>query len=507
MINLTFEYIKKLKKLGSENLTPAYKIVLKIAKAAKGTGGSAFLVGGCVRDMILGQTSKDFDLEVYKLQPQEVEKIVKQFGKISDVGKSFGILKISFGEGIEIDVSLPRTDSKIGAGHKGFDVNTDPYMSLDEAASRRDFTINSMAFDPLTDKLYDPFNGLKDLNKKILRVTNHETFGDDPLRVLRALQFVARFELEIEQESKKIIQGMLPQLKELPKERILEEWKKLFLKSEKPSAGLSAGMELGVFKEIHKELLTLLYTPQDSLWHPEGNVWIHTLKCIDCAIKIVKRESLGDKIAFVIMLAVLCHDLGKPFTTTVKDDRIVSPEHENAGEKPTRAFLNSIGADKFTKSKVIPLVKNHLSPFALYDSEFKRGEKITDGTIRRLATRLYPATIYELILIAEADYLGKGNRTQIRKTKKFKTGQWLLERSKTLNVQKDKPADIIQGKDLIAKNFTPSKNFGVIIHLANKLRDEKNFTKEQILKIIADCDNEDSAINKLDINLKMNKRK
>lgn len=497
------KYIKKLKKLGSKNHIKAFEIVLKIAKAVKGTGGRAFLVGGCVRDMVLGQISKDFDLEVYKLQPKEVEKIVKQFGKISDVGKSFGVLKISCGEGIEIDVSLPRTDSKIGVGHRGFDVNTDPNMSIREAASRRDFTINSMAYDPLTNELYDSFNGLKDLNKKILRVTNHETFGDDPLRVLRALQFVARFELEIEQESKKIIQGMLPQLKELPKERILEEWKKLLLKSEKPSLGLSSGMELGVFKELHPEFLLLPQTPQDSESHPEGDVWSHTMKCVDEAAKIIRRENLGEKIAFCIMLAIFCHDLGKPFTKQVRNGLYVYPDHDKAAQEPTRKFLSKIGADKNIKVKVLKLVTNHMAPLNLYLSEVKRGEKVKDGEIRRLATKIYPATIYELVLLADADYWGtiiSSNQIDSEKSKfsgRSPAGKWLLRRAQVLHVDKSKPADLITGKDLIKLGLHPCRDFGMIIDLANQLRDDRNYTKMKIIQLLTETKSETEAIDKL----------
>ncbi|MCK4338698.1 MAG: CCA tRNA nucleotidyltransferase [Candidatus Cloacimonetes bacterium] len=476
---------------------------MEIAKAVKDNGGRAYLVGGCVRDMVLEQISKDFDLEVYKLQPSEVEKIVKQFGKISDVGKSFGVLKLFFGEGIEIDVSLPRTDSKIGIGHKGFDVNTDPYMSLNEAASRRDFTINSMAFDPLTDKLYDPFDGLNDLNKKILRVTNSETFGDDPLRVLRALQFVARFELKIEPESKKIIQGMIPQLKELPKERIFEEWKKLLLKSEKPSLGLSAGMELGVFKELHPEFLLLPQTPQDSESHPEGDVWSHTLKCVDEAAKIIRRENLVEKIAFIIMLTILCHDLGKPFTKQVRNGLYVYPEHDKAAQELTKKFLSEIGADKNIKAKVLKLVTNHMAPLNLYLSEVKRGEKVKYGEIRRLATKIYPATIYELVLLADADYWGtiiSSNQIDSEKSKFpgwSPAGKWLLKRAQAIQVDKCKPKDIIKGKDLIDLGLKPGLKFGVIIELANQLRDEKNFTKNRVIQCLRNLKNETKAIDKL----------
>ena len=479
----------------SKILEESYKKILEIAKLIKISGGKTLIVGGFIRDILFKQTPKDFDIEVYGLSAKNLEEILKKFGKVYDVGKTFGVLKISLPNDIEIDISLPRKDSKMGKGHRGFNVETYPDLNVEEAASRRDFTINSIAWNPLTEQIYDPFNGLKDLKSKILRVTNSEKFGEDPLRAIRALQFVARFELKIETRTKKIIRNMIPQLKELPKERFLEEWKKLFLRARKPSLGLIAGMELGIFAELYPEFSLLPKTQQDSEWHPEGDVWTHTLICIDAAANIIRREKLDSKIGFVIMLSVFCHDFGKSFVTEKKENRIVSPNHQSAGIKPTKKFLNSIGADNFTKDKVLRLVENHLSPFTLYKSEFKKGEKITDGAIRRLANRLHPATISELVLVAEADYLGKGTRRKVDYT--FKSGRWLLNRAASLRVKKNKPEDIVKGKDLLTLGFEASRKFGIIIELANYLRDEKKFTKNQIIDVIKNLKNCDDVVEKL----------
>ena len=222
-------------------------------------------------------------------------------------------------------------------------VKSDPNMTVIEAARRRDFTINSMAGDPLTGELFDPFGGAKDLRNRVLRVTDEERFRDDPLRVMRALQFVGRLGLSIDSESVRIITSMVPELRELPKERIYEEWKKLLLKSEKPSLGLSAGMALGVFKEIHPEFPPLAETPQEPEWHPEGDVWIHTLMAIDEAANIVRQERLDEDGSLVVLFSTLCHDLGKPATTETKDGRIISHGHEPAGEEPAKKFLATLG--------------------------------------------------------------------------------------------------------------------------------------------------------------------
>jgi len=476
-------YIRKIPQFFTPALSAIPQTVMEVAKEMETLGGKAFMVGGSVRDMLLGKKpTKDIDIEVYGMQSEQIQEIVEKYGKVMDVGKSFGVLKYYDGT-LEIDFSLPRKDSKIAEGHRGFAVDTDHDMDIKEAARRRDFTINAMLYDPITEVLLDPFHGLDDLENHVLRVVDKDTFAEDPLRVLRGIQFIARFELTIEPDSISVMKKVIPQLSELPKERIQEEWKKLLLKAMKPSMGLEAAFELGIIEKLHPELAKLNETEQDSIWHPEGNVWVHTLLCLNAGAQIIHREHLRVREAFVIMLSILCHDLGKPETTIKKGDRISTPVHESVGEKPTRAFLNQIGTDNETKRKVIPLVKNHLAPFSFYEAEFRKGEKITDGAIRRLARRLYPATIYELTLVAEADYMGKGTRLHDQ-DKNFKSGAWLIKRSQELNVDRDKPENIIGGKDLIAMGFAPDKIFGRIIQTANQLRDEHEFTRKKILKLI-----------------------
>ncbi len=476
-------FIKKIPRFFTPVLSTIPQTVIDIVREIDGQGGKAFLVGGSVRDMLLGKKpTKDLDIEVYGMQPDTIQEIVEKYGKVMEVGKSFGVLKY-YDDTLEIDFSLPRKDSKVGEGHRGFAVDTDPFMDIKEAVRRRDFTINAMMYDPVTEVLIDPFHGLADLEKRVLRVIDKDTFTEDPLRVMRGVQFVARFDLAVEMKSFLLMQKAVPSLEELPKERIQEEWKKLLLKAMKPSLGLKTMLDLGIIERYYPELFKLTETEQDPLWHPEGNVWIHTLQCINAGAQIIHREPLRVREAFVIMLGILCHDLGKPETTIKAADRISTPEHESAGEEPTRAFLNQIGADNETKEKVIPLVKNHLAPFSFYKAEFRKGEKITDGAIRRLARRLYPATIYELTLVAEADYMGKGTRLHDR-DENFKSGAWLIERSQALNVDRDKPENIIEGRDLISIGFSPDKIFGRIINAANQLRDEHEYSKSTIMDLI-----------------------
>lgn len=496
-------YITKLRKTGSETHVKAFQRLLDIATTINKANGRALLVGGSVRDMFLGLVSKDFDLEVYGVEPDRLEELVRSFGKVSDVGKSFGVLKLSFGEGIDIDISIPRTDSKIGAGHKGFAIKANPNMSIEEAARRRDFTINSMAADPLTWELFDPYGGAKDLKEGVLRVTDHERFTDDPLRILRALQFMGRFELKLEASSAALIQKMTPKLKELPRERILEEWKKLLLKAERPSIGFDAGMKLGIFHELHPEFSPLISTPQEEQWHPEGNVWVHTMLVVNVAAHLIRRENLDSREAFVIMMSALAHDLGKPLVTEFNKGRYISHGHEPAGEVPTRTFLQTIGADNFTYHKVINIVTNHLIPSSFYNTEMKRYEKVTDGAIRRLAKRIHPTTIYELVLVAEADHKGRGtvanNRLQTTiLSSEFVEGNWLLARAEKINVDKCQPDNLIRGRDLLVLGYKPGKNIGKLIELSNQLRDEKNYAREMVLKILAPIGDENAAIKMLE---------
>lgn len=496
-------FINTMKEAGFPKHANAYERVLDCARIIAEGGGRALLVGGSVRDTLMGKIPKDFDLEIYGLEPTKVEELVQQIGKVSDVGKSFGILKIFLKGGLDIDISLPRTNSKINAGHRGFEVKTDPHMSIEDAARRRDFTMNSIAANPLTGELYDPFGGVEDIKNRILKITDPERFKDDPLRVLRALQFIGRFGLEIDKDSMAIIQEMATQLKELPKERIGEEWKKLLLKSEKPSLGLSAAMILGVFREIHPEFLLLTETQQEKEWHPEGDVWIHTLMTIDQAAKIIRRENLENDKALTILLSALCHDLGKPIVTKYESGRIISHGHETAGKEPTKKFLTTIGIDNLTRDKVLKLVTNHLIPTMFYIEEIIRDNKISDGAIRRLAQRIHPATIQELVLVSEADHLGRGpfnlkiKEQLLLPEDQFPAGEWLLKRARALEVEDSRPADLTRGKDWINLGYEQGESIGRLIELSNALRDEKNFSREILFKIVDGINDPNKAIEKL----------
>lgn len=476
--------------------------VINLAKDARKHEGRLFVVGGAVRDSLVGLDTDNIDLEVYGLQPYKLLKVVEKYGKVEDIGKTFGILKLS-GDSVEIDISLPRKESKVRPGHKGFDVDIDIQMPVEEALSRRDFTINSMAYDPLEKKLIDPFGGKKDLKKKILKITNADKFAEDSLRVLRAVQFAGRFQLKVEPKSVAVIKRLVKDVHELSKERIWEEWRKLFLKSEKPSFGLKAGEQVNIFKKLYPEFYKLKHTPQNPEWHPEGSVWNHTKIAVDKAAYLADKENLNENQKLTLCLSVFCHDLGKGKVTRKHKGVWRSFNHAQAGVKPAKNFLKKIGAPKEIKKQVEGLVLNHMQLLSLKIGD----QELTDGFIRSLARELdkYKTSLYLLYLQTVADWTSAGpfpSPTRPGKRywrKRFVPGEKAVKRAKQINAIYGSPDPAITGSNLLKKGFNPGKNIGTVIELAEKMRD-KGLNKNQILaKIpkVSNTEEEKSVINKL----------
>jgi tRNA nucleotidyltransferase (CCA-adding enzyme) len=286
-----------------------------MARAVRAAGGRGLIVGGWVRDRLAGLPSKDIDLEVFGIDPARLKEILGAFGSVNAVGESFTVYKVA-----GLDVSLPRRESKTGRGHRGFTVSGEPDLPLKEAARRRDFTINAISWDPLTEEYLDPFDGRGDLERRILRAVDAATFGDDSLRVLRALQFAARFEFTLDEETAALCRRI--PLDDLPAERIWGEIEKLLLRARRPSIGFALALELGVIERLFPELDVLVGCPQEPEWHPEGDVWVHTLLVVDEARKQIDDLEHPQQVA--VMLGALCHDLGKPATTAFLDGRIRS---------------------------------------------------------------------------------------------------------------------------------------------------------------------------------------
>ncbi len=412
----------------------------------------AFLVGGCVRDGLAGlPLGKDFDVEVFGLDYEQLIAALARWGRTDLVGRSFGVVKLSTRSGHSYDFTLPRKDSKVGPGHKGFDVAFDPAISLPEAAARRDFTINSVMYDPRAHQVLDFFGGVADMKAGILRHTS-AAFSEDPLRVLRGMQFAGRFELRAAPETVALARGMKGSYTQLAVERVREEWFKWAQRSRLPSAGLRFLAETEWIDHF-PEIKALMGTPQEPDWHPEGDVFTHTGHCCDALTRLHAWRDADAESKIAYMLAVLAHDFGKPATThrAIKDgrERIISPGHEGAGVEPTRVFLERLRTPLAIAQRVIPLVQNHL--FHL--------ETISDRAVRRLARRLAPENIEGLCLVMTADSMGRPPRPA-EVPENVKT---LLARAHELAVRRKPPSPLLQGRHLLQIGVAPGPRMGDIL--------------------------------------------
>ena len=416
--------------------------VRKIASLARQAGGRALMVGGSVRDLLMGARAvKDVDIEVFGVPPDRLQQLLGRSFAFDPCGVSFGVLKI---QGVDIDVSLPRRESKRGIGHKGFLIDSDPGLSVAEAASRRDFTVNAIYYDPLEGRLEDPWCGVADLEARILRHVS-DKFAEDPLRVLRGMQFVARFDLRPAPETVALCRTI--GMEDLPPERLFEEWAKLLTKGIAIGRGLEFLRATGWVRHF-PELQRLIGCQQDPAWHPEGDVWNHTCHCLDA----FARRRIGDSSEDLIVgLAVLCHDFGKPATTRFKDGHIRSLGHDEAGVRPTLSFLRRLTNEERILREVPPLVQCHMQPFALWRA------KAGDGAVRRLALKV--VRIDRLLRVARADDEGRPPE-KAGGTSSGKDLEWLAAAAERLRVAAAAPKPILMGRDLIAMGYRPSRQFG-----------------------------------------------
>jgi tRNA nucleotidyltransferase (CCA-adding enzyme) len=423
----------------------------------------AYLVGGCVRDWLLGIPNKDFDIEVFGLSYDQLVAALARCGRTDLVGRSFGVVKLTTREGQTFDFSVPRRDSKVAPGHKGFEISFDPGITPPEAAARRDFTINSLMFDPRRKEVLDFFGGQEDLRSQVLRHTS-EAFVEDPLRVLRGMQFAARFDLQAAPETVALCRSIKTAYGELAIERVREEWFKWAEKSVTPSRGLKFLVETE-WVEHFPEIRALIGTPQDPEWHPEGDVFIHTCHCLDALATLPTWLAADAQTRIVCALAVLAHDFAKPQTTheAMKDGRlrIVSPGHEEAGGLIAEQFLSRINAPNAIRERVVPLVTNHLAHL----------QTITDRGVRRLARRLAPATIEELLIVITADQFGRPPKPKVISENLLA----LQAKAAELQVQASAPQPILKGRHLIELGLTPGREFGAILDAAFEAQLEGKF--------------------------------
>ena len=453
------------------NGTTAPDVVRDLARAVRDAGGRALVVGGFVRDSLLAQQKAqspepkaeslkptapshdpvDIDIEVFGIDEDRLPSLLEAFGRVEAVGASFPVYKLRAADLslADIDVALPRRESKSGRGHKGFEVRGDPSMSLEEAARRRDFTINAISWDPLTSEFEDPFDGRGDLGRRILRVVDPTTFGDDSLRVLRGIQFAARFELTIDEHTRELCRSI--PLDDLPAERIWGEIEKLLLKAARPSIGFALALDLGLIDRVLPEMRPLVGCEQEPEWHPEGDVWTHTLMVIDEAR--AANADLARPQLITVMLGAVCHDLGKPSTTAFMDGRIRSLDHEQAGVEPTESLLDRLNVhtiDGFdVRDQVIGLVAQHLKP-----GMFHKAANVGDGAFRRLAQKV---NLELLARLARADCRGRTGSFDCSAM------DWFIERARVLGVEHQPPPPLLLGRHLLELGLKPGPRVGEVL--------------------------------------------
>lgn len=418
----------------------------KIAALVNELGGKTYYVGGMVRDELLGIESKDVDIEVHGITPGQLENILDSVGEKLKIGASFGIFSL---RGYDIDIAMPRTEQATGRGHRDFEVFIDPFLGVEKAAMRRDFTVNALMKDVLTGEIVDSFGGIEDLKNGILRHVNDKTFVEDPLRALRAGQFAARFNFKIAPETIQIIKTM--SLDALPKERVLGELVKALLKAERPSVFfdcMKAAQQLDCW---FPELKALIGLEQPSNWHPEGDVWNHTMLVLDAAAAL--KDKAKNPLGF--MLAALCHDFGKALTQRIENGKITFYSHEIEGKPLIERFLRRLTDETELIKYTLNLCELHMRPNSL----------AAFGSSQKALNKLFYACLDPdaLVMLAKADALGCGDR-EINPA----TQEYLIRGLELYKETMAKP--FVLGADLVKAGLAPGEYFSDLLEYANKLR-------------------------------------
>lgn len=467
----------------SQDFGKLCQAIFDFAAEVQEAGGHAYFVGGAVRDQLAGIPPKDFDIEVHGLASADVERLAKKLGPIQSVGRSFGILKVSQA-GHDVDISLPRRETKTGAGHRDFSVGIDPHMSVAEAARRREFTISAIYLDIVTGQIEDPYHGVDDLHRKLLRLVEAKTFIEDPLRLLRGMQFVARFGLTVDPATLQIMRDMVPEMGHLSPDRIRDEWRKLLL-APRPSLGLQLGRTSGYIEQWLPELSALWTTPQDPRHHPEGNVWDHTLLVVDQMAKLAHDAALADDERLILVLAALAHDLGKPDTTRNVEGHFVALSHEVVGVQTADVLLKRLGFEEKLRRRIGALVRNHLRPDQIFQAA-RAGIEPPLSVFRRLMHDLQPATLTESISLTSADLLGRGPWPRadglMAMPEHYDGADWWA--AAITKHKLDRPLEpILWGHDLVERGWPAGPMIGEAVRLADTLA-MVGMTRHDVLKVL-----------------------
>ena len=418
----------------------------RIASLVDEQGGTAYFVGGYVRDKIRHEDNKDIDIEVHGIYPRQLESILDALGERISIGESFGIYNL---KGYTLDIAMPRKEDNRGSGHRDFDICVDPFIGTYKAALRRDFTINALLEEILTGKVIDHFGGLEDLDNGIIRHINDATFAEDPLRVLRAAQFAARFNCTIADETLELCRRM--DLSSLSKERVMGEVEKALLKSEKPSVFFESLRQMNQLSAWFPELEDTIGVKQNPRHHAEGDVWTHTMMVVDAAVKY--RDEVSNPLGF--MLSAVTHDFGKAICTEMVNGQIHAYNHETAGLPLVELFMRRLTAEKALIEYVMNMSELHMRPnvMAANNSAIKSTNKLFDQSVEPEA----------LACLALSDDIGK-----IPPQEDGSHADFFAKRLEVFREYMSRP--YVMGRDLITAGMVPSERFSEYLEYAHKLR-------------------------------------
>ena len=441
------------------NLVPLSAAAWKVLDAIVAVGGRPLVVGGSVRDAFLDQPIKDVDIEVFGLTDSvALVTALRRVAHVDEYGESFAVIAVKL-DGEDFDVSFPRTDSKTGPRHTDFEVTVDGNLDEVTAFGRRDFTVNALGWDPVTEELVDPWGGLADLDAGVLRHTT-SAFAEDPLRVLRGVQFSGRFGFRLAPDTADLARSISDGFHELPLSRVWGEWHKLAQRAVNWPAALAALRATG-WDEHFPELAATFGVQQDPAWHSEGDVWTHS----GLAANVAAASGTTGVERDVAVFGALLHDLGKVTHTQHEDDgRIRSRGHDDAGAAPATSFLRRIGAPQLLVDRVVPIVREHMCHVSV---------KPTPSIVRRLIRRLNPdgrgPSIWDWARVVDADCAGRG-----ASSKASPTADWLAVAERLGSPVVPRGA-LLSGSYLISLGLTPGPTFAPIIAASIVAQDDGLF--------------------------------
>ncbi len=450
-------------------------------------GDDVYLVGGAVRDFLIYgniDKNKDVDLMVSGYEYSELEDILNEHGKINTVGKSFAVIKFTK-DGQIFDISVPRRDSKKDSdsrSHKNFVVESGRKISLGEDLGRRDFTCNSIALRLSDGKVFDPFNGVEAIKRKVIAMTGPESFSDDPLRLLRAARFSSVLGFKIEEAIYKTAKNVI--LDELSPERVTEELFRVLLESDLPSKGILEYFKLTILEKLYPDIYNMTLTIQDSEFHPEKDefghhtVFVHMLIALDIGKKIAGIKKLGEEEELALLLGIIMHDIGKPLTTKWEYKRgrmtVTSVKHDTLGTDLGESILDKFKIETRNKfplrSIILKLIKNHHRIYNLYSNQSETGFRAFSRLLRDMDG------MDDLLVFLDFADRQSREKEPLRFNDLDEISEWYYHRKEELRITEETIKPIVQGRDLIGMGVEPGKEMGKILKKLFELQLDGSFS-------------------------------